>query len=1056
MKIFGYELKKKADPQPAASTSVGDVVTNKNESPIMKAYIPEFLYKPPFGYPRKENIPLIRELSKNPYIYGVVKTLGDEAASTEYDVVYKKDVDPTPALDLVREEILKFFDNPNANKESFQHILRASIKDICEVDAGVWVKVYNEAGQFNQLFARDGGSFLKNPDIYGYMGNREEYVKPTNINYAVTPESPDYSATLNRYQLQFKETAAYFQYGTTAFALPVPFGLKEIVYLMNNPQSNNVYGISPISILADIILTLTYGANYNLDFYMNNNMPEGILSMLGGDADSIKGMRERLDNTVRVKDKITGFMRKIFFKIPISNQEVKFTPFQLDPKVMQVLEQQDWFTKLVWSCFGITADEMGFCYSEDTRVLTNNGLKYHWELTEEDQIATVNPVNKEIGYLKPESINVFKVEDRSFHHYKNSCVDLLVSDDHRLLYRTPKVKEYCMNPSNEITINTVKFLQGDLKWIGKKTDEFKIPFVGYNNNKYKNRSQITDFEINDFCELMGYYLSEGRVLFGKEQFYVKISQTSEEGIKIMSPLMDKIGFIREKDCWKIGNKSLAIYLHQFGDSNQKYLPEEIKSLPVEQLKILLDALITGDGHRDGSSIRYSSNSKRLAEDVLELMLKIGYKASLKKREFKNKNCNTNYIVSGNLTLLEPRVIISKQREELKYTGLMWCPSVHNRPFITERNGKIGIHYNTDKSNKATSETQANVYKRKAVRPMLALIKYHIDKEIIPEWGEEAFNSLEWKWDDYDLEEDLKKHELYQKQVNIGIKTAEMIAEEEGINVEELKKQKEEAEAKEMDKFERQSEFGNQELKPTKENTLSSTKAFPKGINTPVEKQYSQDLTKMLKTREQSALIEINKLYDPNGSSTVLAGVAISALTVPTLIEGIKSLVRKSYYDGYGFEGAVEFGANVNQEVVKELEEYNFDLIQNLNEELSNKLKSTLKRAYLENKPKSQVIEEVKGLFDKDEVRANAIVRTEMSRAENAGILQKAQQSEIQQTKSISNPDPTSTICKRMIKKYEGKNLSLNNNFTDDVTGESWSHPPFHVNCKTNLITEAKK
>ncbi len=157
MKIFGYDFGMKAEP--ASENSVGDVSITMDPKGVMKAYIPEFLYKPPFGYPRKENIPLIRQLARNPYIFSVIKTLADEAASTKFDIVFKEDVEQTPALEEIRTQILHFFDNPNRNKESFQHILRAVVKDICEVDSGVIVKVYNEAEEFVSMFARDGEVF---------------------------------------------------------------------------------------------------------------------------------------------------------------------------------------------------------------------------------------------------------------------------------------------------------------------------------------------------------------------------------------------------------------------------------------------------------------------------------------------------------------------------------------------------------------------------------------------------------------------------------------------------------------------------------------------------------------------------------------------------------------------------------------------------------------------------------------------------------------------------------------------------------------------------------
>ena len=347
-------------------------------SGIHKAYIPEFLYKPPFGYPRKDNVVLMRELAKNPYIYSVVKTLCDEAASTPYDIVPKKDVDMTPELEAKRTEILNFFDNPNSNKESFKQIIRMVVKDVCEVDAGLIVKAYNEFGEFKEIYARDGGSFLLNPDIYGYLGNRTDYVEPIPINYySATPSSgPDWQATMNAYSLAYKETAAYFQYGVTGMALPVPFGKKEVIYIKQNPQSNNIYGVSPIQILADIITTLVYGSAYNLDFYMNNNMPEGIIQLIGMKKENLKGFQQRMQKQIRVKDPKTGFWRKIGFKVPAVNVEAKFTPFQLDPKVMQIIEQQDWFSRLVWACFGITADEMGFTDKSNKAVSAAQGAVY--------------------------------------------------------------------------------------------------------------------------------------------------------------------------------------------------------------------------------------------------------------------------------------------------------------------------------------------------------------------------------------------------------------------------------------------------------------------------------------------------------------------------------------------------------------------------------------------------------------------------------------------------------------------------------------------------------
>jgi phage portal protein BeeE len=354
----------KVSPEPNASKDIGDIYVSPSmsEQGIFKAYIPKYMYRPPFGYPRAENLALMQTLSKNPYIYSVIKTIQDEVALAKWEIAYKEDSElkDKDSLKEQIQEIINFFNNPNRNKESFVALRAAMTRDILSYDSGVWVKVFNGLGRFCEMYCRDGKSFLKNCDIYGYMGNRADYVKPMEMNLygSNMPNTP--SEFVKQYQMNYSEEAAYFQYGTSvAASIPIPFGRREIVYVMQNPQSDTPYGLSPVGVLADIIMTLVYGANFNLDYYMNNNMPEGIIQLLQADADEIRAFRSRMEKEFRVKDEVTGFMRKVGYKVPITSREVNFVPFQLDPKTMQIIEQQSWFYKLVLAVFGIPPDEMG-------------------------------------------------------------------------------------------------------------------------------------------------------------------------------------------------------------------------------------------------------------------------------------------------------------------------------------------------------------------------------------------------------------------------------------------------------------------------------------------------------------------------------------------------------------------------------------------------------------------------------------------------------------------------------------------------------------------------
>lgn len=347
---------------------------------IFKAYIPNFLYKPPYGMPRRDNTPQMKMLSANPYVFPVIKTLADEATTIGWEIKLKEEFQDNEEIVAMMEEleekikeITKFMRNPNGNEESFEHLLRQLITDICEVDAGVLVKVFNTKGEFKQMFARDGSLFLKNPDIYGYIGDKRDFVSPLPDGF--TGVAMDVGGTptvtqqqiMKQYSLLYREDAAYFQYGWTAGSMPVPFGKREIVYIMQNPRSDSIYGRSPVSVLMNTILNLVYGIDFNLDFYKNNNQPDGITSLLGATAEQIKQYRENQENQISTVDEF-GNRRKTFFKSPIINTEAKFTPTVFNSKDMEVIAQQQWFTKVLWMSFGVTADEMGFTETSNRSV----------------------------------------------------------------------------------------------------------------------------------------------------------------------------------------------------------------------------------------------------------------------------------------------------------------------------------------------------------------------------------------------------------------------------------------------------------------------------------------------------------------------------------------------------------------------------------------------------------------------------------------------------------------------------------------------------------------
>ena len=334
---------------------------------INKAYIPKFLYKPPFGYPRFANMSYIRYLAQTPYVEMCIKTIINELASIEWDIIPNDGMEEQ-ADEAEMEHIKNFFLNPNTNVESFEEVfIRMPVRDILEVNSGVLNKVYNMKEELVEVVARDGATFTKNPDIHGMYTNREDIIMPNRIvDDSVGAEylNPytEITATSSR------EKAAYFQYGWIAGPIPVPFGKREIIWIEQMKRTDDHYGYSPVQTLAKSLQMLVYMIESDLEYYNDNNVPKGIIGLDESDADEIQAFKDQWFETQRKKDEF-GSWKKIMNKVPIVNKSPTFQRIEFSSSEMQVIEKQKWYTKMVWASFGVTATELG--YTEDAAGAAN-------------------------------------------------------------------------------------------------------------------------------------------------------------------------------------------------------------------------------------------------------------------------------------------------------------------------------------------------------------------------------------------------------------------------------------------------------------------------------------------------------------------------------------------------------------------------------------------------------------------------------------------------------------------------------------------------------------
>ncbi len=354
------------------------------------------------------------------------------------------------------------------------------------------------------------------------------------------------------------------------------------------------------------------------------------------------------------------------------------------------------------------------CYDDQTELLTYNGWKYFKDISDTDLICNLNK-DGFIEYNIPSDI-IVKDWDGDMYLFNSSHakIDLFVTPDHNMYVQTEnsnrKSKSYGWEfEKAEEIIGKFRYFKKDADYYRDDLESIGICEREIKSGIYTKRVVKTD----DWLEFLGYYLSEGSstITENPNHYIVQIRQLDEKNKLKMAKALERItvGKINiRNDRVIVNDKELSIYLKKkFGDKYSKYIPRYIlNNCSKRQLSILFEALMLGDGHDnrvkgdgyDKGGSTYHTASLKLRDDLMELLLKIGYSGSyvcVKKKgeeikiydrvcvckadnwciqiKFKNNICGKN----KNYKFLE---------EKRYYKGKVYCVSVPNHTLYVRRNG----------------------------------------------------------------------------------------------------------------------------------------------------------------------------------------------------------------------------------------------------------------------------------------------------------------------------------------------------------------------------------
>ena len=447
---------------------------------LPKAYMPNFFYRCPFGYPRYKDLNYFRQLAASIYVDMCVTAIIDEVCSVEWEIVAEDRAgNEVMGKEKDIERIQDFFYNPNTNKESWEMIVRMMLPDLLELNSGIMVKVFNMFGEMVEIVSRDGMAFTKNPDPYGFYTNRADLILMKNIlgEGEEHTQQMDYPAIQAEMEAEAaQQEGAYFQYGFNTGARPIPFGRREIVWFEKKVRTDNLYGRSSMEILAKTVQTLIYAVESQLEYFNDNSIPPGVLGLEGMSSDDLKAFGQQWVQQQKVQDSL-GNWKRANHKLPMVNKMPKFERLGFTNQELELIESQKWWSKLVWGAFGITATELGF--TEDAKGAANQIVQ-----TSVAKKRIIYPLLRLLEYhINTEIIPEFGVEGI---RYKYKIFDI---DE-----ETKKWGLYKLQTESDLkTINEVRNTEGldEVEWGDKNSGE-RSPQLGTNINLNDPRQQDAD------------------------------------------------------------------------------------------------------------------------------------------------------------------------------------------------------------------------------------------------------------------------------------------------------------------------------------------------------------------------------------------------------------------------------------------------------------------------------------------------------------------------------------------------------------------------------------
>lgn len=344
----------------------------------------------------------------------------------------------------------------------------------------------------------------------------------------------------------------------------------------------------------------------------------------------------------------------------------------------------------------------GGCYSDDTEIFTEDGFKNIKKIKEREKIWSVDPETNILELQENEKLHKYPYEGTMIRG-KSRFMDFLITPNHNVPMWYKGRWEF-IKGIDLIKRYKTSFLR-KFYWHmnGLPKPYVEIPKIP----KYRLQKEFSKMELKKWLRFLGWYITEGCLYKSKSGYLIRIYQSNRRNKEIIYQLLKTLGISAFKCNRSVDFQSKQIYEYLKKEcgkgSKNKKIPKWILSLGKEYLKEIFHSLMEGDGsvtkqkNRSSYHIKFFTSSKKLMNNMVELVLKLGKNCAVSQRKSDGVyriGIDFNYLQHK---LYSRRRLYGDKQQVLleKYKGYVYCPQLKkNHTVIIKRNGKISLSGNS--------------------------------------------------------------------------------------------------------------------------------------------------------------------------------------------------------------------------------------------------------------------------------------------------------------------------------------------------------------------------